>query len=217
MDRISKIPVEFKIMVALRILGRDHDCDSVYEVSGVPASTCNYLFRQFVSGMRIHYFNDMVYFPRGEELRRVMEVYRLLGFPGAAGSMDGTHCYWAMCPAEIRMLCKGKEGYPTLGWLAIVDHNRKVLYITDAFWGAENDIDMCRNDKFYTELLNGKLSQEKYFLLNSEGQPILTTGNKCFLSLICAHLLSILLRRQSNKCTKRGFCFLLAITYYAYY
>ena len=45
-SRSSYIPLEFKVMIALRIIGRDTDCDTASELSGVPKSTCNAIVKQ---------------------------------------------------------------------------------------------------------------------------------------------------------------------------
>jgi len=46
-----KIPIELKCMIALRMLGRDLCCDDMYDLSSVPISTCNKIYRQFIKGM----------------------------------------------------------------------------------------------------------------------------------------------------------------------
>jgi hypothetical protein len=43
--------------------------------------------------------------PVGDELKKVMEVYKLLGFNGAIGSMDCTHVKWNKCPASKQNFC----------------------------------------------------------------------------------------------------------------
>ena len=44
-ERESKIPIEMKIMVALRILGRDNDADTCCELSQIGESTCVSIFK----------------------------------------------------------------------------------------------------------------------------------------------------------------------------
>ena len=51
----SRITIEFKILVALRILGRDNDCDTVSELSAIGESTCNEIFRKFVINISTKY------------------------------------------------------------------------------------------------------------------------------------------------------------------
>ena len=48
------------------------------------------------------------------EAARSMQMYKELGFPGAAGSVDCTHVRWGNCPAGLANLCTGKETVPTI-------------------------------------------------------------------------------------------------------
>ena len=41
----SRIPVEIRLLIVLRILGRGHTADDCFELSGVGESTCNALLR----------------------------------------------------------------------------------------------------------------------------------------------------------------------------
>ena len=41
------IPVEFRLLIALRILGRGVTADDCNELCGVPLSTCNTIFKTF--------------------------------------------------------------------------------------------------------------------------------------------------------------------------
>ena len=172
----SQIPIEFKVLVALRILGRDNDCDTISELSAIGESTCNNIFRKFVVNFAKHFFESYVNFPEGDELKRVMEVYRQLGFPGACGSMDGTHVRWFSCPKHLTNSCKGKESYPSLGWMVVVDHNRRILHCSNSVHGAENDIGIAHNDEFVQKIVNGSLQNLEFYLYNEKGQPILTKG-----------------------------------------
>ena len=62
--------------MALRILGRENDCDTISELSAIGESTCNNIFRKFVVNFGKHHLESYVNFPEGNELKRVMEVYR---------------------------------------------------------------------------------------------------------------------------------------------
>jgi hypothetical protein len=87
----ERIPVEFKILAALRMLGRDSCADSVSELSFMGESTCNSIFKRFLKEFTEALYSIYVRPPEGEELQRVMERYRRLGFPGCVGSVDCTH------------------------------------------------------------------------------------------------------------------------------
>lgn len=43
-----KTPIEFKILVALRILARGNCADDIEEFSSIPENSCNYYFKRFV-------------------------------------------------------------------------------------------------------------------------------------------------------------------------
>jgi hypothetical protein len=64
----SHVPIEFKILIALRILGRDCDADTASELSGIAASSCNYFFKQFINGFSEALLEEWIKFPEGEEL-----------------------------------------------------------------------------------------------------------------------------------------------------
>ena len=66
-------------------------------------------------------------------------MYRLLGFPGAIGSMDCTHVHWGRCPPNLKWQCIGKEGYPTIAFQCVVDRTRRILHVGDAFFGGTKD------------------------------------------------------------------------------
>ena len=172
----SKIPIEIKILAVLRILGRDNDCDTIAELSLIGESTCNSIFKKFVEKFSELFYEKYVYMPTGNEMKEVNEVYSRVGFPGACGSMDGTHVRWLSCPLRLTNACKGKEYFPTLAWMVIVDHNRKIMHCSSSIWGAENDIGICNNDLLVQEIINGKLQDVEYNLFNQYGQPIKMKG-----------------------------------------
>jgi len=71
-----KIPIEMKCMAALRMLGRDLCCDDVFELSHIPLSTCNRIYRQFIQGMAEKVYSKYVYIPEGSELQSILNMYQ---------------------------------------------------------------------------------------------------------------------------------------------
>jgi len=59
------IPIEIRIMVALRILGRDEVADTVSELSDIGESTCLSIFDMFVKNFSKVYYESYVRFPEG--------------------------------------------------------------------------------------------------------------------------------------------------------
>ena len=121
------IPYEFRILIGLRILGRGNCADDISEMSGVGESTVNTIFKDFCSALVDHFYDEYVFFPEGEELQEVQEVYGQFGFPGACGSMDVTHVPLGKCPEGLKVLATGKEKFPTLAFQCICTPNRHHL------------------------------------------------------------------------------------------
>ena len=59
--------------------------------------------------------------PAGDELSRVIKMYRILGLQGAIGSMDVTQVVYGRCPKHLKHYSFGKEGVLTLAFSCVVD------------------------------------------------------------------------------------------------
>ena len=163
-------------MVALRILGRGCTADDIEELSGIGESTANYVFKTFVKEFSKAFLEEYVHFPVGEQLLKCMEVYRVLGVPGALGSADCTHVSLGKCPEGLRWLCIGKEGYPTLSFFVIVDHHRRVQYVSSAHYGGCNGITVSKNDPMLRSIREGKFKDTEYVLYDKDGVLTLCKG-----------------------------------------
>jgi hypothetical protein len=174
----TQIPVEIKILIALRILGRDSCLDDIKELAGdvIGASTISNIFKTFVTNFAAHIFPLYVKIPNQERLKKIMEVYRKLGIPGAVGSMDCTRLKWSKCPKRYRQQSIGKEGFPTLIFQVIVDHHKLIHYCSKYFLGGHNDILVTLNDDFPMQIINGFYSQTKYMLYDIHGTLIECCG-----------------------------------------
>ena len=107
--------------------------------------------------------------PQGEYLREVQDLYASLGLPGCCGSMDCTHVKWTLCPKGKKHHASGKEGYPTLVFQVAVDHNKRVLSVSQHFLGSVNDKTICENDLFSLGIKYGSLQHVEYELYDSSG------------------------------------------------
>ena len=110
----SKIPIEIKILVVLRILGRDNDCDTISGLALIGESTCNSIFKKIVEKFAYLFYSKYVFIPMGNEMKKVNQVYIRIRFPGACGSMDGTHVRWLSCLLSSTISCKEKKHLPSL-------------------------------------------------------------------------------------------------------
>ncbi|CAM9614188.1 unnamed protein product, partial [Ectocarpus fasciculatus] len=151
------IPIEFKVLACLRILGRGNCADEIAELSGISESHINKIFKDFVLRISASCYDTYVYFPEGEQLKQVEAQYAKMGLPLACGSMDVTHVRLGKCPVENSVICTGKEKYPSLAFQAVVGPNRRVFHVSDAFYGSFNDITITQNDSLPKDILGGKL------------------------------------------------------------
>ncbi|KAJ1403322.1 hypothetical protein B484DRAFT_457569 [Ochromonadaceae sp. CCMP2298] len=73
--RKGKIPIEFKVLIGLRILARDSCADDLDELLNIGGSTINNIFKQFVTGMATKLYDRHVHVPEGAELDKIVETY----------------------------------------------------------------------------------------------------------------------------------------------
>jgi len=172
MTNKSPIPIQLKIMACLRILARDNCADDINELSFqlLGESTVHNLFKTFVTNVSIRIFPKVVKLSKGKELEAVLHSFAKVGLPGCVGSMDCTRVKWTMCPARQRWGHVGKEGFPTVVFLVIVDHNKRVQYVSGYYKGSCNDIQICQNDPICLAVLNGALEDVEYELYNEFGE-----------------------------------------------
>jgi len=125
----GNVPVELKVLIGLRILGRGNVADDIAEMSCVPRSSVSKFFMQFVKGFSEHYFDDFVYFSDSlDKISEVTNLYAKLGLPGTCGSMDCTKVIWYNCPKNMTNSCKGRELHPTIKFQVVCDHTRKISF-----------------------------------------------------------------------------------------
>ena len=110
-------PLELKILAVLRVLGRGYCFDGVEELSFISAEVLRIFFHSFCGLYAEEYFSIFCKPPTTEkEIRETTDVYGRLGLPGCIGSTDCVRIRWERCPAGLRSLHRGKEGYPTLSY-----------------------------------------------------------------------------------------------------
>jgi hypothetical protein len=167
----TKPILEAKILGCLRILGRGSCADEVNELSAntLGESTMNYVFKKFIVNMTNRVYNLFINPPQGEYLREVQATYAALGLPGCCGSMDCTHVKWTLCPKGKKHHASGKDGFPTLVFQVVVDHNKRVMHVSQSFLGSVNDKTICENDLFSLGIKHGSLQHVEYELYDSCG------------------------------------------------
>jgi len=64
-----KVPTEFKVMMALRVLARGNCADDIVKMSNRCESTVLYVFRVFCINFVEAFFHEFIYVPTGEMLQ----------------------------------------------------------------------------------------------------------------------------------------------------
>lgn len=142
----ASVPVEIKVLGALRTLGRGTLHDDVAEMTGASLELHRQAFVKFISFIAKDFREEWIRVPEGEDLEKVMKEYTLMGFPGAIGSMDATHVHWNRCPSGAKNMHNGKEGYPSRVFNVAVTHHGRVFSIAEGQPGARNDKCIVRFD-----------------------------------------------------------------------
>ena len=80
------------------------------------------------------------------EITHVLSQYDEKGFPGCVGSVDCVHLVWDKCPAACLSNCKGKGSFPTLAFEVVCSNRRKIMSVSQYFFGAVNDKTIAMSD-----------------------------------------------------------------------
>lgn len=137
--------------------------------------TIQRVFHEFTARFSKDFFPRHVKFPEGADRERVLEEYADVGFPGCIGSADCTHVRWMSAPNSARHSYKGKEGYTTVAFEAVCDHNLRCLGCTGAYPGAMNDKTIVRFDK-YIQRVRDDCKDVEYKLLDKNGDEFVERG-----------------------------------------
>ena len=158
-------PLIMKILVALRHLASGDDFDSLEDAAHIARDTLRVWVPKFLKWMEEVLFPEEVKKPTDGELDAALEVFELLGFPGAYCSSDGVHLPWDACPALFHARYKGKETYPSVAFNVSVLHSSKIIHVSDWSAGAVNDMTQARHDKLFEQLHNRTLHPSRTFRL----------------------------------------------------
>lgn len=158
----ARIPTELKLLGVLRVLGRATCFDGIFELSGISIASMDAFFHKFTEWFRSELYPKFVFTPKTmTEVAEIQAAYAALGLPGCIGSMDVVHVAWCMCPTWLANLATGKEGYPSIAYNVICDHEGRAMSVLPGAYGATSDktivrfdgfVDEVRCDPFFTEM-----------------------------------------------------------------
>jgi len=171
-EHACRIPLEFKVLYALRILGRGSCCDDIAEVGIGFESSVNFIFKKFISGISKYLYPLYVKVHTGENLKNCMQQYADCGQPGCAGSADACHFLMNKTPVSLVNDCIGKEGKPTMGFNMICDHRRYIQYVSPGFYGTYNDKNKTYGDIKFLEILTS-LDDIEFVMFGEDGDTLI--------------------------------------------
>jgi hypothetical protein len=174
------IPVNLKVLIALRILGRDATADDCVMNSGVSERTCNQIFHEFVTNFSKHFYDEYVFFPDLQRDRNqfitVLETFRLLGMPGAIANIDATHVQLDKNPAEHKFRCNNRKGQQSIAFQAACGHDRRIFHVSKAFVGSQCDSNTLKSDHDMLHALFQKYKDIEFVIYDMDGTPHIVRG-----------------------------------------
>ena len=158
---IYLVPLELKILACFKILAKGcsyHDVHDNIEVWN-GENTMRIFFFTFVDTMVKKLFAQYVHLPSNAvELKEQVDVYKLLGFPGCAFSMDCVHIKWKNCPYMFRHLYYShKNNCRAVSYNVTCDHSGRIQTVSNGYYATMNDSAIVRFDGEILPLVNDPL------------------------------------------------------------
>ena len=99
-QEIYSVPMEFRVLIVLKILAKNHNCDTLNECSFGRCIHMQQDFFTFLVNFALLYFEHLIFMPEGKQLQKTIDILKILGFNGCFGSIDCTLLRWNKCPRE---------------------------------------------------------------------------------------------------------------------
>ena len=163
---IEGVPLELKILGALRMSAKGCSFDAIAELSGMSISTMQSFYHSFWDRFVRAFKDRWIFYPTDAVgVADNLAVYARLGFPGAIGSVDCTHIYWGRYPALFQNTYSVKEKKPTIAYEVTVNHSGRCLYISPGHPGSRNDKTIVKTDELVMDLKEKKILHDVEFKL----------------------------------------------------
>jgi hypothetical protein len=177
------VPLALLILACLRINASGCPFDMAEDLTHVHLDTIRRFYYQHFNFWGVRKSATVIKMPSTEtEFRQVTGLYERIGYPGCAGSIDCVHVVWDRCPADMFHSCNGKNGVTTLAFEVVGTHEKKILHVSQAFWGTINDMNISQIDEVFF-MLKGKgkfanhpLSKLEWYSCDAEGNETKNYG-----------------------------------------
>ena len=156
-DGRSYIPLEFKILISLRLLSTDNMSLNVAELSSITKPTVNHIFEEFIEKFSLSQKYSIGQMAQLDKWQDITETYSRIGFPGCCGSIDVVDFRW------------GVVGSQKLSMEVVVDRHGSIVYASKLY---DKIAEERESREFLSELLQGV----NYTLYNKLGVPVACKG-----------------------------------------
>jgi hypothetical protein len=157
-----------RIVAALRILAYGTAADATDEYVRISETSALMSLRRFCLAICEEFGPEYGRQPTEQDMRRILAVNSLRGFPGCLGSIDCQHWKWERCPVAFAGQFLGKEKKPTVILEAIADGE---LWIWHAYFGCPgslNDLNVLNLSETMNSVLKGMYPPNFSFLVNNK-------------------------------------------------
>ncbi|XP_054083754.1 putative nuclease HARBI1 isoform X2 [Zeugodacus cucurbitae] len=174
------ISLEKRVAIALFSLGSAAEYRTVASLFGVGRSTVGEIVIDFcheVCGTLSDCIN--AYPPHPQELRRIVEGFKLMGFPQCFGAVDG--CHIEVQPKKVEAI----DYYNYKGWYSVIllascDQRSKFTYINIGSTGRNNDSYIFERSSLKKFHEHARIFKENSEIIEGINVPVLLIGDSAF-------------------------------------
>ncbi|CAN0170032.1 unnamed protein product [Ascophyllum nodosum] len=170
-------PLKLKVLGALNVLASGVTFKDVAAMSGMSISTAETSFHHFCEKISEGLWETWVTLPVGDDLKKVEEIYRKCGLPGAVGSLDCTHFKWTTVRGQNTVSIPARRVIPLSWWRRCVTKLAASPRPPSRTPGAKNDQTVISRDQSVWRIRDEEpWKSMKYKLKNADGTETEYTG-----------------------------------------
>ena len=173
------VSVEERLAVTVWRLATNVEYRTIAELFGLGRATVCTIVLETCSVIATHLMPQFVKIPHGEALREVVRGFDHLGFPQAAGAIDGTHIP-IVRPEENSTDYYNRKGFHSIIMQAVVDHRGIFTDIYIGWPGRVHDARVFANSDLFHRGCNGNLFPDWRKCLGNVDVPLLLLGDPAY-------------------------------------
>ncbi|CAG2256750.1 HARBI1 [Mytilus edulis] len=175
--RSQALSVELQVLIALRFYATGNFLQVLGDTVGIDKGTASRVVRK-VSLALSELLPVYVKWPSEDEKREIKnDFYKMAGFPGVIGCIDGTHVR-IQRPSENEPAFINRKGYPSINVQAVCDSKGRFTNLVARWPGSTHDSHMLRTSNLRTVLERDNNGLQNGILLGDSGyacKPYLVT------------------------------------------